>query len=319
MILRANHAVNKAIPTSIRPWRGLIPVLNTPFHPEGTVDCPSLVNLCEYAAAARVPAVMLLGVASEAAQLSTAERDLITTTVAVASRSRFDIIADISDCSVDDFTQRVNHLTRLGVSAVNWRPNSELNADQIVSILRLIASTSDVEIMLQDFDLYGAGLSDATIIRAITDCPSLTAVKIEVSNSIEKINRLRTLASRTVTFCSGWPIENFLVALTTGADVSMSTSLSPLLSHLVELLQTNNSTLAHKTFSTLQPLFSAMTENLSSSIRLNKELRLAEGVFETSTCRLKTASDYHVSQLSHEMVRGAVELQQSVSGWKPHR
>ncbi len=141
---------------------------------------------------------------------------------------------------------------------------------------------------------------------------------IEVSNSIEKINRLRTLASRTVTFCSGWPIENFLVALTTGADVSMSTSLSPLLSHLVELLQTNNSTLAHKTFSTLQPLFSAMTENLSSSIRLNKELRLAEGVFKTSTCRLKTASDYHVSQLSHEMVRAAVELQQSVSRWTPH-
>ena len=262
---------------------------------------------------------MLLGVASEAAQLSTAERDLITTTVAVASRSRFDIIADISDCSVDDFTQRVNRLTQLGVSAVNWRPNSELNADQIISVLRLIASTSDVEIMLQDFDLYGAGLSDATIIRAIADCPSLKAIKIEVSNSIEKINRLRTFASRTVTFCSGWPIENFLVALTTGADVSMSTSLSPLLSHLVELLQTNKSTLAHKTFSTLQPLFSAMTENLSSSIRLNKELRLAEGVFETSTCRLKTASDYHVSQLSHEMVRAAVELQQSVSGWTPQR
>lgn len=202
---------------------------------------------------------------------------------------------------------------------MNWRPNSELNTDQIISILRLIASTSDVEIMLQDFDLYGAGLSDATIIRAINDCPSLTAVKIEVSDSIEKINRLRTFASRTVTFCSGWPIKNFLVALTTGADVSMSTSLSPLLSHLVDLMQTNNSTLAHETFSTLQPLFSAMTESLSSSIRLNKELRLAEGVFETSTCRLKAASDYNVSQLSHEMVRTAVELQQSVSGWTPQR
>ena len=317
MNLLANHAVSKALNTGVRPWRGLIPVLNTPFHPEGNIDGRSLVKLCEYAAAARVPAVMLLGVASEATQLSTAERDLIITTVAVASQSRFDVIADISDCSVDDFAQRVNHLTQLGVSAVNWRPHPELNADQIVSVLRLIASTSDLEIMLQDFDLYGTGLADATILRAITDCPSLTAVKVEVSNSVEKINRLRKSGSRTVTFCSGWPIEQFLVALTTGADVSMSTSLSPLLSHLVQLLQTNNTTLAFKTFSTLQPLFSAMTENLSSSIRLNKELRLAEGVFETSTCRLKTASSYHVSQLSHDMVRADVELQESVCGWTP--
>lgn len=319
MNLHANHAVSRALTTSVRPWRGLIPVLNTPFHPGGTIDCDSLVNLCEYVAAARIPAVMLLGVASEAMQLSTAERDLITTTVAVASRSRFDIIADISDCSVDDFTQRVNHLAQLGVSAVNWRPHPELNADQIVSVLRLIASVTEVEIMLQDFDLYGTGLTDSTILRAISDCPSLTAIKIEVSDSVEKINRLKKLGSRTVTFCSGWPIEQFLVALTTGADVSMSTSLSPLLSHLVKLLQTNNTTLAFKTFSRLQPLFSAMTESLSSSIRLNKELRLAEGVFTTSTCRLKTASDYHISQLSLDMVKAAVELQESMCGWTPTR
>lgn len=311
-----NVVVSSAKTISSLQWQGLIPVLNTPFTLDGKVDIISLINLCDYVAYAKVPAVLVLGVASENAHLSAVERDLVLTTIAKSSKNRFDIIADLSESKFDEIPSVISHMSALGVAAVNWRPTSTIDPNQITTVLRAISTNSDLCIMLQDFDLYGAGLPDTAIIQALGNFDRLQAVKIEVQDSVEKINRLKKVVTRPVTFCSGWPISTFLDALVNGADVSMSTSLTPLLSYLIRTLSSDEPERAHSTFATLEPLFGQMTKSLGSSIRINKEIRVAEGVFETNSCRFQLAKDYKVPNSTDEMIRAAVSLQESLTGWR---
>lgn len=54
--------------------QGLVPILATPFHPDGSLDLPSLRRLTGFQLASGVDGVAVLGMASEAFALTATER-----------------------------------------------------------------------------------------------------------------------------------------------------------------------------------------------------------------------------------------------------
>lgn len=294
-------------------WTGIIAVPNTPFAADGSVDQASLDRLCDYLAAARVPAALILGVAAEADLLSPDERAALARGFKAFSNGRFDLILGISGDTPLALARAAETAASLGVAAVNWRPAVGIDRAGVLASLKAIAGAAPLRIMLQDFDLPGDGLEDATLRAALSEVPEVTAVKVEVRASLPKIARLK--AGPEVTWCAGWPISDLMRSLAEGADAVMPTSLTPLLSHLAGMVADGQAEEAVKIFDQLAPLLARMVQGLPSSIRLNKELRRAEGVFATATCRMEGAEAFHVTDADRAMIAAAVRLQRDVARW----
>lgn len=294
-------------------WNGVIAVPNTPFAADGSVDFDSLARLCDYLAAARVPAALILGVAAEADLLSPEEQAALARDFSMLSSGRFDLILGVSGATPMALARATETAASLGVAAVNWRPPAGLPVAGFLASLQAIAGAAPVRIMLQDFDLSGEGLQDAALLAALSEVPAVAAVKVEVRTSLQKIARLKAAAGRDVAWCAGWPISDLLRSLAEGADAVMPTSLTPLLSHLAAMVADNRAEEAGRVFAQLAPLLSRMVQGLGSSIRLNKEMRRAEGVFSTAACRMTGATAFPVTEADLSLIGAAVRLQRAVT------
>jgi len=300
----------------MRNWQGIIAVPNTPFTAEGAVDVAGLERLCAYLAASGAPAALVLGVVAETHLLTAEERETVARVMTQGAAGRFDAILAIGGDGPEALARAAADAARQGAAAVNWRPPAGMETGAVVAALRAIADASGLAIMLQDFDLTGGGIADATLLAAVAEVPAVAAMKIEVAESLPKIARIRAAAARPLTLCAGWPIHALIRALANGADAVMPTSLTPLLCHFARQVAAGDAAAAERDFARLLPLFAVMTQGLGPSIRINKEMRRIEGVFETARCRVPEAAGFVPGEGVLAMVRDAVALQAERTGWR---
>lgn len=162
---------------------GIFPVLPTPFAANGAVDAVALEGLVDFAMGAGVAGVVFPGFASEASELSAAERSSLLATVVRRVGGRVPVIAGASANSAADVVEHGQAAHALGVSLLMVQPPKALgsSADAVKQFFaEVLHALQDVRIILQNAPApRGSDLKPETIAEVAAAFPQIAYVKEE--------------------------------------------------------------------------------------------------------------------------------------------
>jgi dihydrodipicolinate synthase/N-acetylneuraminate lyase len=268
--------------------KGVVPVLQTPFNKDHSIDFPSLERLIEDAITAGATAFLAPAVASEVEYLSSKERQLLVGFIAKTIRGRVPFIAGAS-------AESANHCHQFAEQAV------EAGADACLIAIpeRLYGSTEDISpfllravtdiplpLIVQDLQWNGPGLSLNGILRLRQALPTLIGLKIETVPSGPKYTAVRQELGESFYIAGGWAVPQMIEALDRGVDAMMpQASMLRLDVAVLQLHAGGQRYQALELFRKLLPILSFANQEITTSIAFFKALLVRRGIFAGETIR----------------------------------
>lgn len=174
---------------------GVLPVLPTPFAPDGSPDEDGLVNVVEYCVQAGVDGVVYPGNASEVQSLTVDERIRLVGVVSRCLGGRLPLVVGLTGTATD---AAAAILARAGGAAAAMVMPQAGPHESIVRELQLVDGGS-VPLVLQNAAApLGPGLSPQEMARMAAVVPSVRYIKEEVTPSARRIALLRETLPGTV-------------------------------------------------------------------------------------------------------------------------
>jgi len=170
-------------------WRpsGVVSVLPTAFHDDGSLDEAGTQALVRAHVAAGVDGITVLGVMGEAAELAEDERDRVVEIVVRASAG-LPVVMGISGATPDAVASRARRASRTGVTAVMVSPAASVSLRDAVES----ASAGGLPIVVQDYPAgSGVALTPADLVAAADEQPLVACVKAEAPPTAGAIAELR--------------------------------------------------------------------------------------------------------------------------------
>jgi len=205
-------------------FKGVFPILITPFDDAGEVDLASFDRVVRFMADIGVDGVTILGVLGEANRLLDAEREALIQT-AVKAAGRLPVVVGTSHSG----TQAAARLSRmaqdLGASAVMVAPLQEPvpNEQRIFEYVQQVGEAIDIPIVLQDHPASTqVHLPVPLILRMVAEIPRIACIKEEAVPTPPKIAALRKGLARPVTILTGLGALYGRFDLERGADGFMT-------------------------------------------------------------------------------------------------
>lgn len=167
---------------------GLVPILATPFQPDGSLDLRSLRRLAEFQLASGVHGVAVLGMASEAFALTTAERRTITLAVAEVVAGQVPLVVGVAATSTVTAVEQTNEAAVAGADAVMVLPPFMVppSPAQLPAFYAAVAAIGP-EVMVQDAPgATGVAMSPQQIVE-LAAIAGVTSVKVEAPPTAPKV------------------------------------------------------------------------------------------------------------------------------------
>jgi 4-hydroxy-tetrahydrodipicolinate synthase len=161
---------------------GVYSVLPTPFTPSGDIDSESLARVIDLFLSDGVNGFTALGVTSEVARLTDAERDRVLDTVLVHVNGRVPVVAGTTAEGVRTCIELTRRACRAGAAAVMISPPRmpKINSDAVARHFAEVASAVDVPIIVQDYPpISGYAMEPALLARIARDVPAARTIKLE--------------------------------------------------------------------------------------------------------------------------------------------
>jgi 4-hydroxy-tetrahydrodipicolinate synthase len=161
---------------------GVFSVLPTPFAPSGDVDSESLKRVVDLFIADGVNGVTALGVTSEVARLTDAERDAVLDTVVSQVHGRVPVVAGATAEGLRtciDYTRRAK---AAGASAVMISPPRmlKINTDAVAKHFAEVAAAVEIPIIVQDYPpISGYAMEPSLLARIAREVPAARTIKLE--------------------------------------------------------------------------------------------------------------------------------------------
>lgn len=165
-------------------FRGVLPVLETPFTSHGATDHASFSNLVRHLVGVGVTGLMFPGFASEFAKLDRVERhELGEILIAETRRTDCASVLSITDHSTSLAVADAEWAADLGADALNLLPPFFLapsRGEVIAHISAVLAAVPHTPVILQLAPaLTGSAPSEAEVVALAHDYSNLLAVKVE--------------------------------------------------------------------------------------------------------------------------------------------
>jgi len=188
-------------------FRGVVPILATPFHEAETVDLESWARLLEFNVGLGVDGVTILGVLGESNRLTDRERETLITAAVQTVKARVPIVVGTSHSGTEAARYLARMAQDLGADAVMVTPGKEPvpNDDRIVETYQRIADGLAIPIVLQDHPASTeVHMSVRLIVRLVREVPAIECVKAEAVPTAPKIRQLRAeLGDRALPILTG--------------------------------------------------------------------------------------------------------------------
>ncbi|PZG02687.1 dihydrodipicolinate synthase family protein [Micromonospora deserti] len=168
---------------------GLVPILATPFGPDGALDLPSLRRLTEFQLASGVAGVAVFGMASEGFALTTDERARILAAVTDVVAGAVPVVAGVSGTSTVTAIEQAAAAVAGGAAALMVLPPFMVKPtpDQLLTFYGDVAAATGVEVMVQDAPgATGVTMSPA-LIAELGKLDGVTSVKVESPPTAPKV------------------------------------------------------------------------------------------------------------------------------------
>jgi 4-hydroxy-tetrahydrodipicolinate synthase len=175
-------------------FRGVIPILATPFRDDEGLDLDSWQRLLEFMVRAGVDGVTILGVLGESNRLNDGERETLIGRAVTVVRGRVPIIVGSSHAGTRAAATLSRMAQDLGADGVMVAPSKEAvpNDDRLVETYRAIAEALTIPIVLQDHPASTeVHMSVPLILRLVRDIPAIACVKQEAVPTAPKVKLLR--------------------------------------------------------------------------------------------------------------------------------
>ncbi|MCY4014708.1 MAG: dihydrodipicolinate synthase family protein [Gammaproteobacteria bacterium] len=206
-------------------FRGVFPILPTPFLPDESVDIGSFRTMIERMVGLCVDGVTILGVLGEANRLTDRERtDLVDAAVQTAD-GRIPVVVGTSHSGTRAATELAASAKRQGADAVMVTPHKEPvpSERRIFDHFRAVAAATDLPIVLQDHPgSTEVHMSVELVLDMVKEIPTIACIKQEALPSPPRIAALKAGLSRDVPILTGLGALYGGFELAAGADGFMT-------------------------------------------------------------------------------------------------
>ncbi|MEV6108003.1 dihydrodipicolinate synthase family protein [Streptomyces sp. NPDC051940] len=270
------------------PVRGLVPVLATPFHPDGSLDRGSLRRLTEFQLRAGADGVAVFGMASEGFALTAADRAEILQDVTTVVAGAVPVVAGVSPTSLATALEQVEQAAAGGASALMVLPPylAKPSPQQLVDFYGTIGERAGLSVMVQD---AGATTGVAMPVPLLTEFGKLAgvdSVKVETAPTAPKIGATVAAAPEGFEVLGGQNAFFLLEELAAGAVGTMpACEFTDMLRPLLDDWSAGRAEDAHAAFDRLLPLIRfGMQPGLAWAV--HKEVLVSRGIIRSAAVRM---------------------------------
>jgi len=163
-------------------FEGVFSVLPTPFAPSGEIDPASLKRVIDVFIADGVNGLTALGVTSEVARLTDAERDRALDTVLTHVDGRVPVVAGSTADGLRTCIEYTRRAKAAGASAVMISPPRmpKINSDAVARHFADVAGAVEIPIIVQDYPpISGYAMEAPLLARIARDIPAARTIKLE--------------------------------------------------------------------------------------------------------------------------------------------
>jgi 2-keto-3-deoxy-L-arabinonate dehydratase len=284
--------------------QGIYPILNTPFHSDGTVDFDSQDRLVDHLLEQGAHGLGLFGNASEGYTLSAPERIELMRRIAKRVDGRVPLVASSGHTGTDAAVELSRELEGLGARCLMVLPPYFLktDGDGLLFYFEAISKAVSIPIMVQDAPLMTqVAMPAALLARMAREIEHVRYVKVEAPPTAPKISALARLAGPSLTLFGGLNCQFFIEEWQRGARGQMPGS--DRTRDLVEIwnaLEGGDSGGAWSRFSRILPLLRFQLQP-GLGVSAQKHNLVAAGVIACARVRHPTAEleTESISELAH--------------------
>jgi dihydrodipicolinate synthase/N-acetylneuraminate lyase len=272
-------------PTSTQPvLGGVIPILVTPFRPDGSIDLAQLDRELDFLMSAGIDWVGF-GFGSEVPRL---DPDELATTIAHAVghvEGRMGIIGNAEMTSARSGTTGVRRVAETGAAMAMVRPSllAGIGGDALFDTFAEVATNGELPIIVQDAPQNtGVLLPAPTLARMLAEIPGVTAVKVEPPAPAPKISAVvQALAGRPGTIIGGVGGVDFVHERQRGAAGTMPGPAYPEVFALAAAqLDRGERAAAFVTHGRLLPLITLCSRDMDTFLFVQKHVLRRRGVLD---------------------------------------
>jgi len=173
---------------------GVFSVLPTPFGPTGDLDLPGLRRVIDLYLRAGVDGLTALGVTSETARLSDAERRMVLDAVMAHVDRRVPVVVGTSADGLHKCLDLSRQARDSGAAAAMISPPRmpKLNSEAVVHHYRTVADAVGLPVVIQDYPpSSGFSMEPQLLARIAREVPSARTIKLEDPPTPLKTARVR--------------------------------------------------------------------------------------------------------------------------------
>ena len=266
---------------------GLVPILATPFQPDGSLDLPSLRRLVEFQLASGVDGVAVFGMASENFALTGQERLAVLAAVTDVVAGAVPVVAGVAATSTVTALEQVAAFEAASALMVLPPFMVKPSPAQLVEFYAAVASAGP-EVMVQDAPGATGVSMPVPLIVELAKLPGVTSVKVESPPTAPKVAAVvDAVADPSFAVFGGQNAQFCLAEYAGGAVGTMPACEFPDL--LAPVLANWRSASARAAFSRLLPLILAGLQQ-GVAWAIHKEVLVRRGIIAHATVRSPAAT-----------------------------
>ena len=277
-------------PVTKLPYRGVFPIVPTPFKDSGDLDIESQRRVIECMVDQGSDGICVLANYSEQFALSDRERELLLDVCMEHNAGRLPVIVTCSHYSTRLATQRAQRAEAAGASMLMLMPpyhGALLKAHEegVFEHFESVAEAVSIPIMVQDAPLSGVQLSVALLARLAREIPQVSYLKIETPGTADKLRALIESAGDAIAGpFDGEESITLMADLDAGATGTMCSALLPeLIKPVVDHYLAGRRSEAAEQYNRILPLINY--ENRQCSLRACKAVMKEGGVIASDAVR----------------------------------
>ena len=186
-----------------RPYRGVFPVVPTPFTESGELDMPSQLRCVDFMIDAGSTGLCILANFSEQFVLSDDEREVLTRAILEHVKGRVPVIVTTTHFGTKVCAERSLRAQHMGAAMVMVMPpyhgaTIRVSEDRIYEFYAALSNAIDIPIMIQDAPVSGTPLSAAFLAHMAREIRNVCYFKIETAGAASKLRELIRLGGNAV-------------------------------------------------------------------------------------------------------------------------
>ncbi len=299
-------------------YRGIWPVVPTPFNADGSVDYEGQNRVLDFMIDQGSDGLCILANYSEQFVLSDAERKKLTELSFAHVADRVPVMVTCSHFSTQIVEDRCRHAAALGAAIIMLMPpyhGASLHANEqgVIEHYQRAAEAAGIPIMVQDAPLAGVALSVALLARMAKEIALLQYFKIEMPQTAAKLKALIAAGGDDIIGpFDGEEAITLMADLQAGATGSMSSALlTDLIKPVLDHFAAGDEAAAEAQYNRILPLINF--ENRQCGFRACKTAMKYGGIIKSDFVRHPTAA--LPQSTADELIRIAKTLNPLVLSW----